>query len=92
MLGRNEAMMFSESEIGSIKELLSKFAAISKKMGIDLSTGIKITTDREAIEISYTIGSDKKCQYYKKSIALSWKSTICEIKADLFEELNRLCQ
>lgn len=92
MLGRNEALMFGAAEIEMIKESLNKFSVIAKKLGNEMSTEIKITTDKEAIEISYTIGTDRKCQYYKKSIAESWDDTMNEIKADLFEELNRLCQ
>ena len=93
MLGRNEAMMFAESEIKQIEEVLNSFSIIAKKMGIDIvTTGITLTTNKEAIELSYIGREGKKCQYYKKSIVMTWDNILNNIKADLFGELKRICQ
>lgn len=93
MLERNEALMFTETEVMKIEETLNNFSSIAKKMGVDIATtGITLTTNREAIELSYIGREGKKCQYYKKSVVKTWDDVLNNIKADLFGELKRMCQ
>lgn len=90
MPGKNEAMMFSESDIIEIEQIMSKFADILKKMGLIAEVGVSTTSDYEVVRTFYTILGEKKCNHYKKSIVCTWEETLNKIKADLFNELNRI--
>lgn len=93
MLGRNEALMFTETEVKQIEEALNNFSNIAKKIGIDIiTTGIILTTNREAIELNYIGRKGKQCKYYKKFVIKTWNDVLNNIKADLFGELKKICQ
>jgi len=92
VLERNEALMFTETEVAKIEEALNNFSIIATNMGIDIvTTGIKLTTDREVIELSYIGREGKRCQYYEKSVVKTWDDVLNNIEADLFGELKRMC-
>jgi len=92
MLGKNEWLVFKTPEVEEIEKILSDFAEIVRKLGFEVETGTKLTSDNEVIQLYYTVHGDKKCNYYRKTVVSTWKDLCNEVKADLFGEIKKFVQ
>lgn len=90
MLERNKALKFSKDDINEIQKIQKTFTEIAMKMGVQVETGMQLTTNEERIELYYVLNGEKKCNFYGKNVVSTRLDLLNEIKAGLFGELNKI--